>query len=321
MSKNIDKYIRLPIHLACKTCPNTKVDCYIELTPEYPKGNLHNRCATCLSKNCAFVKMDATSRMEIRTWLDTELRRRRDLAAANPAFGRDAIAEIIEIDAGAAPRAGRKRTRLNVDEAEEEDEEDGDADQAPPATRTRSRIDAGPSRTHGNQEDLAEKSDFVQQAIELVRTSQTNEPQLAKLRAEVKVAKDARVAAESKLRGTGDLEQELKDKDGALEAATKREQVALDKVKRVEKTEADAWAQVDRLRKEVAQHKMEITEANKVKEGLEVSIRGAGAKVSLAEKEIERLRKEVETEKEVNVKKSKDVLKWKNVATLATQES
>jgi hypothetical protein len=188
MSKNIDKYIRLPIHLACKTCPNTKVDCYIELTPEYPKGNLHNRCATCLSKNCAFVKMDATSRMEIRTWLDTELRRRRDLAAANPAFGRDANAEIIEIDAGAAPRAGRKRIHQN--EEGTEDVEDGDADQASPATRTRSRIDAGPSRAHGNQEDPAEQSDFVQQAIELVRTSQTNEPQLAKLRAEVKVAND-----------------------------------------------------------------------------------------------------------------------------------
>lgn len=315
MSKNTNKYIRLPVHLACKTCPNGKVDCYIELTVEHPKGDLHNKCATCLSRNCALVKMDCEARMEIRNWLDAELRRRRDLADANPAFGRSAIAEVIEIDAGAAPRAGGKRTRSTGRD------EDNIADNDAPATRTRSRNDAGAPDTSRSDDTAAQQSDFVRQAIELERASKTYGPQITKLQAEVRAAKGARIVAEEAVRDTQELEEKLEEKEEALDAALKREQAAMDRVKRAEKAESNALRQVNNIRTDSERYKWLWQETSDGKAGLEDRVRVAEASAVAAGRELEKVKNQLQSEREANAKVSREVFKWKEVARLAWRES
>jgi hypothetical protein len=142
MAKKPDKYISLPVHLACKTCPRGQVDCYIEISADRPRGNLYKKCETCLSGHCTFKKMDDGARAELRSWLDKEMGRRRDnLARANAVFGRDAVTDLIDVTTAVGTSAvggGNKRPRPTYVESDEEGDTTMVESQTTPKRVTRS---------------------------------------------------------------------------------------------------------------------------------------------------------------------------------------
>ena len=314
MGKKPNNFIRLPVHLAYKTCPRASVDCYLELTPEHPGGDLHQRCATCLSAQCGFRKMDKDAREELRAWLDKELGRRSALAKANPTFGRAMIDNIIELDVNLPIAVGRGvRTKRNRTMYVDSDSVDDGGKVARPNTRARlaTTIDIVPV-TKGP----AFESDFVQQAIKLVTSSRTVDRQLADLQMNNDAAVKARANAEQT---TIDMDEKKttaeKARDKALEKA-KDLQGKLDNVR--QNTEADdlAWAKAERrqtlfedttkrLRRERDAVKEQLETANK-------AISLAEGKVQIADEARNVLQGELEKERAVHDETTKEMVKWKN---------
>ena len=134
-----------------------------------------------MSSHCGLTKLDQHARAELRTWLNEELGRRQALGRADTRLGAEAIHPIIDVDHGppsTSIRGGRtKRNRpINVDSESDGDEGEGIA--RPIRTRPRGTAAvAGPSLMESSQ--AAKDSAFVQQAIELVASSDTVKEQLA----------------------------------------------------------------------------------------------------------------------------------------------
>jgi hypothetical protein len=314
MAKTPDKFIRLPVHLACKTCPRGQVVCYLELSPEYPKGDLHRRCATCLSAHCGFVKMDIHARAELRTWLDQELGRRKSLAQANPQVGRAAIDEIIDVEGAGTATVGRGgRTKRNQTMYVNSDSEDNENDMSRPTTRSRpaAGVATAPVVT-----GPAFESDFVQQAIKLVTSSQTVEQQLADMQKDIVAAAKAQAEAEQTIRC---VKEEKKTAEKERDEALEREgalKIKLDNVKQT--TEADELAKAKAERRQTLSEdtaKRLRRERDAIKEQLEAAnqateLAEGGRRIADEGRDI--LQGELDEERADHAVTAKEVVKWKN---------
>lgn len=258
--------------------------------------------------------MDKDAREELRAWLDKELGRRSALAKANPTFGRAMIDNIIELDIN-LPVAVRRggRTKRNRTMYVDSDSEDDGGKVARPNTRARpaTTIDIVPV-TKGP----AFESDFVQQAIKLVSSSQTVDRQLADMQKNNDAAGKARADAEQT---TKDMEEKKttaeKARDEALEKA-KDLQEKLDKFR--QNTEADDLA---RAKAERRQTLFEDTtkrlrrERDAVKEQLQAANEAASlakGNMQVADEGREILLAELDKERAAHVETAKEMVKWKN---------
>jgi len=317
MAKHPNKYVRLPVHLACKTCPRGQVDCCIELSDEYPDGDLQKKCATCLSNNCGFTKKDKTARearVELRKWLDEELARKRKETGKRRAAetARDAMFGIFALDGppvvATVDRGGRtKRNRPNYVDSESE----GDEDQEVPPKRTngRAEVEAATTASDDESSQSAIGSDFVQQAIKLVNSSKTIAKQLAEMQKTIDTEMAARLQAEGKCKEMED-HQTRRDKEKDEEVAetikaiqAEREQLRMETTELQRKLEiqvgfAEEHSQsVDRGCKAL-QAELEIS-ANLRRDGL------------TKDEQMADLETELGKEREEHVKTTTQLVKWK----------
>jgi hypothetical protein len=325
MAKHPNKYIRLPVHLACKTCPRGQVDCCIELSEEHPDGNLHKKCATCLSSNCGFTKKDKTARearVELRKWMDEELGRKRKETGKRRAAetARDETFGIFALDGPpvVAPDSGgrAKRNRPNYVDSES-DGDDIAIDVRPKRARAQAGRVAALTPTSSEQSRSAINTDFVQQAIKLVTSSQTIEEQLADMQKNIDTQIALRVSAEETIKGMEEHQTgKDKEKDREMEETMKAVQAERDELRikttglqkklddQVELTEQqsqNATREYHKLQAEWRIHLEGVRNADLIKD----------AKIAEAEEESADCKEEVVKEKEEHVKTTSQLVKWK----------
>jgi hypothetical protein len=318
MAKHPNKYIRLPVHLACKTCPRGQVDCCIELSDEHPDGDLQKRCATCLSSNCGFTKKDKTARearVELRKWLDQELgRKRKEIGKRRAAeTARDETFGIFALDGPpvvAPDRGGRtKRHRPNYVDSES-DGDDIAIDVRPKRTKAQVGGVAASTSIEGESSSAAIGSDFVQQAIKLVTLSQTIEKQLADMQKDIDTEISTRVSAEETI--TEMEENQIgrdKQKDEEVEETMKAIQVERDEL-RTKTTE---------LQKKLDDHvelaKQQLQDATNGNKGLQAEWEAVSAELkrdgAVKDGKVADLEKELEKEIEEHAKTANQLVKWK----------
>ena len=316
MAKHPNKYIRLPVHLACKTCPRGQVDCYIKLSPEHPKGDLQKRCETCMSSHCDLTKMDQIARAELRTWLDEELGKRKVSARADTGPGVHAIHPIIGAHDGppmTSVRGGRtKRNRVTYIDSGSDADEVGDI--ARP-TRTRARATVVPGSSTMESSQAAKDSAFVQQAIELVTSSHTVKEQLADIQKKLDSEVEARLKAEQENKTTSealnasmvefkDLESktiELQQKFDKTNRDGGIEKEALDKAIRRQSLSQDTANRIRREREELRDELAEAYEQLELERGIVVGLQA----------DLDEEKRDLVKEKDEHAKTTSQLVKWK----------
>ena len=310
MAKNPNKYVRLPVHLAYRTCPRGQVDCCIELSDEHPDGGLQKKCATCLSNNCGFTKKDKTARearVELRKWLDEELARKRAAAIA-----RDKRYGIFALDGppvvAAVDRGGRtKRNRPNYVDSESE----GDEDQEVPPKRTngRAEVEAATTASDDESSQSAIGSDFVQQAIKLVNSSRTIAKQLAEMQKTIDTEMAARLQAEGGCKEMEDHQTRRDmEKDEEMAETMKAIQVERDQL-RMETTELQRKLEIQaELAEEHSQSVDRGCKALQAELELSANLRRDGL---VKDEQMADLETELVKEREEHVKTTTQLVKWK----------
>jgi hypothetical protein len=320
MAKQPNKYIRLPVHLACKTCPRGQVDCCIELSEEYPDGDLQKRCATCLSSHCGFTKKDKSARearVELRKWLDEELGRKRKESGRRRVaeIARDETFGIFALDGPpiveTAVRGGRtKRNRPNYADSES-DGDDVEVVVQPKRIRAQAGgVVAASTSTESGSSLSAIGSDFVQQAIKLVTSSQTIEKQLADMQKTIDTEIAIRVSAEETMKQMEENQTE-RDEEKIKEAAETMEATQAERDELRIKT-TDLQKKLD-IQVELA--KQQLQDATKGYKGLQAEWETVSTKLRIdgvvKDGKVADLEKELVKEKEDHAKTASQLVKWK----------
>jgi hypothetical protein len=316
MAKHPNKYIRLPVHLACKTCPRGQVDCYIKLSLEHPEGDLQKRCETCMSSHCGLTKMDQIARAELRTWLDEELGKRKASARADTGPGLHAIHPTIGADDGppmTSVRGGRtKRNRVTCIDSGSDADEVGDI--ARP-TRTRARATVVPGSSTMESSQAAKDSAFVQQAIELVTSSHTVKEQLAGIQKKVDTEVEARLKAEQAEKTTSEALNasmvefmNLKGKEIVLQQKYDKmhrhggmDKEALDKAIRRQSWSEDIANRIRREREALRNELAEVNEKLRIETGIVVGLQA----------DLDGEKRDLIKEKADHAKTTSQLVKWK----------
>jgi chromosome segregation ATPase len=269
-----------------------------------------------MSSHCGLTKMDQIARAELRTWLDEELGKRKASARADTGLGADAIHPIIGANDGPSTtsvRGGRtKRNRATyIDSGSDGDDDENIAR----STRTRARATAVPGSSTMESSQAAKGSAFVQQAIELVTSSQTVKEQLADIQKKLDSEVEARLKAEQENKTTSealnasmvefkDLESktiELQQKFDKINRAGGIEKEALDKAIRRQSLSEDTANRIRREREELRDELAEVYEQLEVERGIVVGLQA----------DVDEEKRDLIKEKADHAKTTSQLVKWK----------
>jgi chromosome segregation ATPase len=250
--------------------------------------------------------MNDHARAELKEWLDQALIQR-GVARMRPGAG-----PIIDVDPapiGATGGGRPKRSRAQYVDSSSEDEQE----EIVPARRTRSNATATAATAPGSS-STAVDSDFVQQAIALVTSSQTVERKLANMQKTIDIAKAAQARAEHIVRATDEtLKTTVNERDEAeaeradlqetldrIAERTSGDQKALQKAERRQTLSDDT---VNRIRNEREDLRAKLSEANqktRVANAEIVRLQGELGEKSENDEEVAGLQEELAHEKEMH---------------------